>query len=270
MRILLLILGSNERNDFMDLLMKLRDSSASLTVNEIASQALLFFSAGFETSSGTLTFCLYELAVNKDIQMRVREEIQAISSKYDNKITYDALSEMKYLDRVINGEIFLCSYLLNYFIDTVSYLCYAISLFPKIETLRKYPPLGSLFRRVTETYKSPEGVKLTRDMSLIIPIYAIHHDPDIYEDPETFNPDRFEPEVARQRHRCSFLPFGDGPRNCIGLRFGLLQTKIGLVALLSRFVFEAASTTPRSIRFARKSFTLTPDGGLWLNVRELV
>uniref|UniRef100_A0A1B0EY63 Cytochrome P450 n=1 Tax=Phlebotomus papatasi TaxID=29031 RepID=A0A1B0EY63_PHLPP len=136
---------------------------------------------------------------------------------------------------------------------------------PKIETLRKYPPLGSLFRRVTETYKSPEGAKLTRDMNLIIPIYAIHHDPDIYEDPETFNPDRFEPEEVRQRHRCSFLPFGDGPRNCIGLRFGLLQTKIGLVALLSRFVFEASSTTPRSIRFARKSFTLTPDGGLWLN-----
>ncbi|XP_059612810.1 uncharacterized protein LOC132259265 [Phlebotomus argentipes] len=234
-------LGDSERrNDFIDLLMKLRDDNASLTADEIAAQALIFFSAGFETSSSTLTFCLYELAVNEAIQRRVREEIEAISSKYDNQITYESLSEMKYLDRVIN------------------------------ETLRKYPPLASLFRRVTQTYSSPEGGELAKDMNLIIPIYAIHHDPDIYEQPEVFNPDRFEPEAVSRRHRCAFLPFGDGPRNCIGLRFGLMQTKIGLAALLRRFVFSPSATTPRSISFTRKSLTLTPDGGLWLNVVELV
>ncbi|XP_055684923.1 probable cytochrome P450 6a14 [Lutzomyia longipalpis] len=232
--------GPGQRHDFMDLLIKLRDGDAKLTTNEICAQAFVFFLAGFEASSNTLTFCLYELALNEDVQHRLREEIQAISSKYDNQITYEALSEMKYLDRVIN------------------------------ETLRKYPPLGTLFRRVTETYASPGGAKLMKDMNLIIPIYAIHHDPDIYVEPQKFNPDRFGPEEVHTRHRCAFLPFGDGPRNCIGLRFGLLQTKIGLAALLGRFVFKPTSTTPRSIPFSRKSFTLTPDGGLWLNAVELV
>ncbi|GAB0100087.1 Cytochrome P450 [Sergentomyia squamirostris] len=231
--------GFEQRNDFMDLLIKMRQDGTHFTTEEMAAQAFLFFLAGFETSSSTLTFCLYELALSPVIQSRVREEIQAISYKYDNQITYECLSEMKYLDRVIN------------------------------ETLRKYPPLAGLTRRVSETYTNAEGWKLMKDTSVFIPIYAIHHDPDIYGQPEMFNPDRFLPEEVSQRHRCAFLPFGDGPRNCIGLRFGLMQTKIGLAALLSQFFFHPTPTTPKQIQFSRKSFALTPDGGLWLNVVEL-
>ena len=70
----------------------------------IAAQAFVFFLAGFETSSTTMTFCLYELACNPDIQTRLREEIDAVLSKYDGKITYEAINEIDYLDKVINGE----------------------------------------------------------------------------------------------------------------------------------------------------------------------
>jgi cytochrome P450 family 6 len=74
-------------------------------VDVIAAQAYIFFVAGFETSSATMTFCLYELALNPDIQERVRSEINAVLEKYGGNITYESIFEMKYLDKVVNGEM---------------------------------------------------------------------------------------------------------------------------------------------------------------------
>jgi cytochrome P450 family 6 len=70
----------------------------------IAAQAFVFFIAGFETTSATMTFCLYELARNPDIQERVRNEIDTVLERHGGNITYEAISEMEYLDRVVNGE----------------------------------------------------------------------------------------------------------------------------------------------------------------------
>ena len=70
----------------------------------IAAQAFVFFLAGFETSSTTMTFCLYELACNPDIQARLREEIDSMLSKHGGEMTYEAIHEIQYLDKVINGK----------------------------------------------------------------------------------------------------------------------------------------------------------------------
>jgi cytochrome P450 family 6 len=70
----------------------------------IAAQAFVFFLAGFETSSATMTFCLYELASKPDIQERVRSEINAVLEKNGGNITYDSIFQMEYLDKVVNGE----------------------------------------------------------------------------------------------------------------------------------------------------------------------
>jgi cytochrome P450 family 6 len=77
-----------------------------LSMNSLAAQAFVFFLAGFETSSTTMTFCLYELSLHQDIQERVREEIDVVLRKHDGKISYEAIQEMDYLDMVVSGEAY--------------------------------------------------------------------------------------------------------------------------------------------------------------------
>ena len=79
-------------------------SFTEVTMDVIAAQAFVFFVAGFETSSTTMTFCLYELACNPDIQTRLRKEIDSVLSKYNGEMTYEAIHEIAYLDKVINGK----------------------------------------------------------------------------------------------------------------------------------------------------------------------
>lgn len=139
------------------------------------------------------------------------------------------------------------------------------------ESLRKYPPAGSIVRVVTKDYECAEARMVLREgMSILIPVYAIHHDPDIYPEPEEFRPDRFSPEEIRKRPSCSFLPFGDGPRNCIGQRFGMMEARIGLVMLLKNFKFGTCDRTPSMpLQFAEKKLILTPLDGIRLNVQSV-
>jgi cytochrome P450 family 6 len=75
-------------------------------MDSLAAQAFVFFLGGFETSATTMTFCLYELSLHQDIQERVREEIDAVLKKHDGKVTYEAIQEMQYLDKVVSGKAF--------------------------------------------------------------------------------------------------------------------------------------------------------------------
>lgn len=98
--------NSIDRNDFMDLMIKLKNhenESERITINEVAAQAFLFFTAGFETASNTVSFCLYELALHQDIQEKLRNEILRKIEKH-GEITYEAISDIPYLDQVIDGK----------------------------------------------------------------------------------------------------------------------------------------------------------------------
>jgi len=74
-------------------------------MNSLAAQAFVFYLAGYETSSTTMTFCLYELSLHQDIQDRLREETDDVLQKHDGKITYEGIQEMEYLDKVVSGKI---------------------------------------------------------------------------------------------------------------------------------------------------------------------
>jgi len=231
-----------QRNDFMNLLMDLRKTNQieGLTVEEIAAQAFVFFLAGFETSSSTMSFALYELAQHQDIQNKAREEINSVLNAYDGQFTYEAMRDMKYLYQVLQ------------------------------ETMRKHSIVSVLLRKAIQDYPVPNSKQVIESGTIVvIPVDAIHRDPDIYPDPEKFDPDRFTPEEIDKRHKMTWLPFGEGQRNCIGNRFGEMQTTIGLAMLLKNFQFTISSQTQIPLEFDKKSFILSSKDGIQLKVETI-
>ena len=104
---------------------------------------------------------------------------------------------------------------------------------------------------------------------VLIPADAIHRDPEIYPDPEKFDPERFSPEETQKRHPLTWLPFGDGPRNCIGMRFGKMQTYIGLSYLLRHYKFRLSSKTQNPLQFDNQSIINSVKGGIFLSVEQI-
>ncbi|KAL7027301.1 hypothetical protein ACKWTF_005400 [Chironomus riparius] len=253
-----------ERKDFMQLLIQLKDQGfikadkdnslddksemetntksdlKKLTFNEVAAQAFLFFIAGFETSSSTSNFCLFELSRHPEIQKQVQDEIDKVTKKANSKeITYDMLGDMKFLECCID------------------------------EALRKYPIVPSLSRECSKDHTFP-GTKYTieKGTSVFIPVLGFHRDPEIYENPMEFRPERFldSPTGNGKSNGVFYLPFGDGPRNCIGARMGKLQTKLGLAMILSKFSFELAdkSLMHGELEYDTKNTILAPKDSIML------
>lgn len=220
---------------------------------------------GFETSSTTITFCMYELAKNREIQQRVHQEIDDVLKRHGGKITYESISEMKYLEACIDGELnslsSSCSFhwLLFSVIISLSHV--------NLETLRKYPVLPLLNRTCVKDYKIPGTDKIIeKGVEIFLPIYGLQNDATYYEQPEKFKPERFIDESVAKK---PYYPFGDGPRNCIGMRLGKMQTKVGIVIMLQKFKYELEDRLKNSeMKFDPNSFLLAPLGGLHLKVSK--
>lgn len=112
-------------------------------------------------------------------------------------------------------------------------------------------------------YTMPKG------MRVFISVYDIHHHPDIYENPKKFNPNRFSPEESEARPACTFMPFGDGPRSCLGYRFGLLQIKTALIKLLQNFEFSISAKTSVPLEYNPARLLLAPNNAVLLNARKI-
>lgn len=138
------------------------------------------------------------------------------------------------------------------------------------EALRKYPTIATLHRIANTDYTMPDGAILPKGTFIIIPSYAIHHDPEIYPLPENFDPERFSEEGRQTRHPYSYLPFGEGPRICVGLRFGMMQAKIGLAMLLSNFRFSTCPKTEIPLKIDQVYMLFVPQNGVWLKIEALV
>lgn len=138
------------------------------------------------------------------------------------------------------------------------------------ESLRKYPPVGQLTRAVSKDYKVPGTDKiLAKGSTLIVPVYGLHHDPEYYPDPERYDPDRFLPEQVAKRNPYCFLSFGEGPRNCIGLRFGMMQARIGLATLLKDFRIRLSGKTMVPLKLDPRKAVIGFKGGLWLHIEKV-
>lgn len=145
------------------------------------------------------------------------------------------------------------------------------SLFPFVtETLRKYPPVPALQRIAQADYKvTNTKLVIEKGTTVMIPAYQIQHDHRYYPNPEKFDPDRFRPELWKARHPMTFLSFGDGPRNCIGLRFGRMQSRVGLAMLLKNYRFEVSKKTPIPMKFSKSGGILSPLDGMHLKITKI-
>ncbi|GJQ85980.1 Cyp6a9 [Trypoxylus dichotomus] len=174
------------RKDFLQMLLEMVNKG-DLDVVSLHGQCIIFFMAGHDTSASTLTFSVFELARHQDIQEKLRKEITDVIAKYEGAITYEGVQEMKYLEMVVS------------------------------ETLRLYPPAQVLKRKCASDFRLPNSNTIIEKGTLIfVPILGLHLDPDYFPDPFQFVPERFSKENIRNIEPYSYLPFGEGPRNCIG------------------------------------------------------
>ncbi|KAK4873606.1 hypothetical protein RN001_012966 [Aquatica leii] len=218
---------------------------SDISDDDLIAQAFVFFLAGFDTSSTGLSFCIYELALNPDIQEKLRNEIdQVLSSNTNDFVSYDDLLGMKYLDMVVT------------------------------ESLRKWPPLVFVDRRAVKPFvieselSGEETIHFPKGTTCIIPTYSIHRDPKYYPNPEKFDPERFSEENKHSLTPSSFLTFGMGPKNCVGSRFALLEIKLLLFALLSKLEVVPVSKTLIPMVTSKKGIFLGAEGGLWLGLKK--
>ncbi|KAF2888228.1 hypothetical protein ILUMI_17945 [Ignelater luminosus] len=215
-----------------------------LSDNDITAQAVIFFVAGFETVSTLMCFAVYELAVNPDVQQKLRKEVDETLKNCNGSLTYEALLKMKYMDMVVS------------------------------ETLRKWPTAIAVDRVCTKSYTiepTRDGEKpiyLKEGDSLWLPMYGLHRDPRFYPDPDRFDPERFSDENKGNIYPYSYIPFGSGPRSCIGNRFALLETKTVLFCILSKFEITVVERSPIPLKLAKDQLNLSAEGGFWFGLGQ--
>jgi len=187
------------------------DDKANFDDESIIANLLLFFIAGFETTKSFLIFALYNLALNPQVQDKLLDEILKTQDS-DENFSYESVNGMEYLEKFTNGEInIILNQKLNDFFHKF-YFCLVLECF------RMYPSGFATERLCTKTYKIPNTkVEIKKGTVVILPVCGIHQDPKIYPNPTKFDPERFNAENKGKRSPYHFIPFGHGPRNCIGM-----------------------------------------------------
>ncbi|CAG9854551.1 unnamed protein product [Phyllotreta striolata] len=217
-----------------------------ITNVDIAAHAVVFIIAGFDSNTTLAAFMSYELAVQPDIQDKLRKEIRDTFKKVGGNLTYEALNKMKYMDMVIS------------------------------ETMRKWLNFTVTDRLCTKTYviepqtANETALTLEPGTRIWFPIHAIHNDPEYYEDPDKFDPERFSDENKSKINISTYFPFGIGPRICVGPKFAYLQTKILFYYLLLNMEIVVTAKTKIPPQRARNGIGFTSaEGGLHLGLKVI-
>uniref|UniRef100_A0A671M1V6 Thromboxane-A synthase n=1 Tax=Sinocyclocheilus anshuiensis TaxID=1608454 RepID=A0A671M1V6_9TELE len=206
-----------------------------MTEDEIVGQSFIFLLAGYETSSNTLAFACYLLALHPEFQKKLQEEVDEFFSRHETA-DYSNVQELKYLEMVI------------------------------CETLRLYPPAFRVARDVDQD-TVVNGQLLPKGSSLEIPAGYLHYNPEHWTEPEKFIPERFTPEAKASRHPFVYLPFGAGPRSCVGMRLAQLEIKMALLHIFRRFDMMACEDTEVPLELKSQT-TLGPKNGILVKITK--
>ncbi len=198
-----------DRGDFLSLLLAARDETGQgMSDEQIRNEAMTLFLAGHETTANTLSWCWYLLGQNPAVYAKLQQEA----------------------DTVLAGR--------PPTVADVPNLPYALQVFK--EALRLYPPADSISRTALRDVDLA-GYPLRKNGIIVIPIYAMHRNPAYFPDPERFDPERFTPENEKRLPRHVYMPFGAGPRICIGNHFALMEGQLILATLAQRVRFEVGA-----------------------------
>lgn len=218
--------------DLLDLLRAGADPEThrTMTSAELRDNLLTFIVAGHETTALTLAWALYLVAFDPAVQARASAQARAVLGT--RAATASDVEHLPYIGQIVE------------------------------ETLRLYPPAAFL-SRTARAADILGGREVRPGDTVMLPIYALHRHHMLWDDPDRFDPERFAPGVTRDRF--AFLPFGAGPRICIGASFAMQEAVIILATLLARLRFDLTDKAP----YPRMILTLRPHGGLWLKVTPL-
>ncbi|KAG5671154.1 hypothetical protein PVAND_001367 [Polypedilum vanderplanki] len=233
-----------KRDDYLSYLIELKKKK-NLADIDMAAHGVTFFTDGFETSSLAIAYMLYEIANDKRVQEKLRKQINEELIDENGKIIYEKMLEHEYLDQIFH------------------------------ETLRLHPIIMFFNRECTEEITfdcNGKDFKIEKGMSVNVPIYSIHRDPDYYVNPTEFVPERFDAEnggVKEFRNRGVLMPFGDGSRICLGMRFALMQSKAAVIEIVRNFELSVNDKTQKPLKIGATEIFNVKSGGLWLDMKAI-
>lgn len=229
---------SKRKQTFLDLLLNVTVDGKPLSDEDIREEVDTFMFEGHDTTTSGIAFTILQLAKHQHLQQKVYDEIVAILGQGGSKttpLTYNNLNDFKYLDMVIK------------------------------ESLRLLPPVSFIGRRLLEDTEI-NGVTIPAGLDVTVPIYIVHRNPDVYPDPERFDPERFAEGSEQQQRRgpYDYIPFSVGSRNCIGQRYAIMELKITIIKLLANYRILPGDKL-RDVRF-KTDLVLRPAEGIPIKI----
>ncbi|MBX3012211.1 MAG: cytochrome P450 [Caldilineaceae bacterium] len=220
-----------DTGDLLSMLLAARDEEGQpMPEQRLRDEVITLFVAGHETTANALAWAFYLVAEHSDVEAQLRQEVAALQGKAP---TLRDLAQLPYSEQVIK------------------------------EAMRLYPPAGGVTRQPLHDVEL-NGYTIPKGSTVAISTYVMHRDPALYPDPERFDPERFTPANEAALPKSAYLPFGGGPRICIGNSFAMLEARLILLTVLQRFHLQLK---PGYQVRAQQLFTLRPKGGLPMQVQ---
>ncbi|MFC7250243.1 cytochrome P450 [Halomicroarcula sp. GCM10025324] len=196
--------------DFLSILIRARDDGVE-SPEQLRDEMMTMLLAGHDTTALTLTYTWFLLSEHPEVERKVHEELDKVVG--DDDPAMEHVRDLEYLEWVIQ------------------------------ESMRLYPPVYTIFREPTEDV-TLSGYSVEAGTTLMLPQWGVHRSPRFYDDPETFDPERWRPERAKQRPRFAYFPFGGGPRHCIGKHLAMLEAQLIVATTAQRYHLEFLGETP--------------------------